>query len=367
MDPIIKEGQNTGVQEVAIKEGDWIAGAETGITGQITNPSGDWTSYLPAGEWQKLMQTNFETDACVSFSDVQPYATYLDFLIATKQVSADALAFLNSNGYIVDGCVSFSPRFTAKVSGTTTNGNSLPVVAQASRTFGFVPDADWPWPVDAINASPDNAWAIYYADVPQSVLDKGKAFLAHFTPQYDWVIPPGGAQDAQASIKQALTVSPLQIATAVCWPWNQSAPINGCGPGAAHGTELYKVNDDGTYAIFDHYVPFNKTLAANYNITYAMRLVLTPVATVPVTFPAPVGFKYDFQYQLDFGATGPDVVALQNALKADGEFSIAVQSTGVFGSITQVALKAFQVKHGISPVGRVGPQTLAMLNSLYNK
>ncbi len=62
---------------------------------------------------------------------------------------------------------------------------------------------------------PEQAWAIYYADVPQSVQDKGKAFLAHFKPQYDWVIPPGQSEPAQTGLLGALKVSPLQIATAV--------------------------------------------------------------------------------------------------------------------------------------------------------
>jgi Putative peptidoglycan binding domain len=367
MDPQIPQGKNTGFIAVTPRTTDWVAGQETGISGVISNSTGDWTTYLPVGEWQKLMADNFETDACVSFSAVQTLATYLEFLIQNNSVSPDALAWLTSNGYIVEGKISFSPRFTARVSGTSEQGNNLPAVAQSTRTYGLVPDADWPWPTAEIEADSTNAWNIYYAEPPQAVLDKGKAFLQHFIPQYDWVISTGNSEGQQASIKENLTVAPLQIATEVCWPWNVATPISGCGPGSQHATELYNVEADGSYDILDHYVPFNKILAADYNISYAMRLVLAPIASVPTSFPAPEGFTYNFENQLDLDANGVEVTALQNALKIDGEFPLTVQSTGYFGGITKTALEAFQAKHGLDPVGRVGPETIEVLNQLFNK
>lgn len=89
----------------------------------------------------------------------------------------------------------------------------------------------------------------------------------------------------------------------------------------------------------------------------------------------PTVFKHNFIQQLDFGATGYEVNALQNALKLDGEFPSAEPTTNYFGSVTLTALQQFQTKHGIASsgtptttgFGRVGPKTMAVLNQLYNK
>lgn len=78
------------------------------------------------------------------------------------------------------------------------------------------------------------------------------------------------------------------------------------------------------------------------------------------------GFHYTFKNQLDFGAIGADVVALQTALKLEGCFPSYVPATGLFGLITQASVKAFQKKYNLDQVGRVGPKTLAQLNKLYS-
>lgn len=79
------------------------------------------------------------------------------------------------------------------------------------------------------------------------------------------------------------------------------------------------------------------------------------------------GYSYTFVKELDFGAFGGDVVALQTVLKLEDCFPSVVPATGFFGLITQNAVKKFQKKYGIDQVGRVGKITLAKLNSLYSK
>lgn len=85
------------------------------------------------------------------------------------------------------------------------------------------------------------------------------------------------------------------------------------------------------------------------------------------------GFKYTFTKEMDFGAIGAEVVALQKALKQEECFPSYVPATGLFGLITQNAVKKFQAKYGIvssgSPsttgYGRVGKKTMAQLNKLF--
>ena len=61
------------------------------------------------------------------------------------------------------------------------------------------------------------------------------------------------------------------------------------------------------------------------------------------------------------GATGPQVVAIQNLLKAKGLDVGAVD--GVFGPATKAVVMAFQRSCNLTADGIVGPQTLSKLRS----
>jgi peptidoglycan hydrolase-like protein with peptidoglycan-binding domain len=60
------------------------------------------------------------------------------------------------------------------------------------------------------------------------------------------------------------------------------------------------------------------------------------------------------------GQSDPDVVALQKRLTTDGLFKS--YATGYFGPLTKTAVQAYQTKHGLSPLGVVGPATRNLLN-----
>jgi|GEM_PF-1253211 len=88
---------------------------------------------------------------------------------------------------------------------------------------------------------------------------------------------------------------------------------------------------------------------------------------IPTPTPTPTGqvlgaTTYNFTTRLAFGSTGEAVTALQNILTGNGFYSGPI--TGYFGALTRAAVKAFQSAKGIDPIGIVGPQTRAALNSL---
>lgn len=60
------------------------------------------------------------------------------------------------------------------------------------------------------------------------------------------------------------------------------------------------------------------------------------------------------------------VTSLQDCLKYDGDFPTNVDSTGVYGSVTTAAVRKFQTKYGIEPLGIVGPKTKAKLSELFS-
>lgn len=272
---------------------DWIEGS---ITPVIRNSAGDWRKDEPPGEWQKLMgisttNNGFNTGGvdfldCVSFSANDAIETLMDHQMSLYH--PENVQWLRDNGYMnIDGTMNFSDRYTAKISNTTRSGNSLPAVAEAIRTKGLVPETLWPMPIAQIRDNPNNYWEIYYMDIPQNVLDMGQEFLRRFKHNYEWVFYPGSPATL-STIKSVLQQTPLQIATAVCGGWNSESPIQGCGAGGQHATTLTYADNNGYY-ILDHYVPFDKVLAPNYDITSAMRHVvqsLQPVKTIVNTPPA---------------------------------------------------------------------------------
>ena len=68
--------------------------------------------------------------------------------------------------------------------------------------------------------------------------------------------------------------------------------------------------------------------------------------------------------QMDLGATGSNVTNLQQFLATDSTIYPQGLVTGYFGSLTQAAVSRFQARYGLDQVGRVGPLTLAKINSL---
>ncbi|MDQ2932893.1 MAG: peptidoglycan-binding protein, partial [bacterium] len=78
-----------------------------------------------------------------------------------------------------------------------------------------------------------------------------------------------------------------------------------------------------------------------------------------------------FTTNLTVGSTGPQVVALQTWLLANGHaipaLSSGVAAKGYFGSQTKAAVMKYQFANGIPNTGFVGPLTRAALNAGSNQ
>jgi peptidoglycan hydrolase-like protein with peptidoglycan-binding domain len=67
--------------------------------------------------------------------------------------------------------------------------------------------------------------------------------------------------------------------------------------------------------------------------------------------------------ELSPGMSGSDVSALQTFLAADSNIYPEGIISGFYGPLTTAAVERYQTSVGISPVGRVGPITLASINN----
>lgn len=103
------------------------------------------------------------------------------------------------------------------------------------------------------------------------------------------------------------------------------------------------------------------------------RGIWTARAVVVNTNPI-ASFHHFFASDIGYLQSGPEVVALQSALQADGEFPKGTPCTGLYGDITRRAVLAFQVKYSVASNAeiqglagkKVGPATRAKLNKLFN-
>lgn len=92
----------------------------------------------------------------------------------------------------------------------------------------------------------------------------------------------------------------------------------------------------------------------------AQKIRLTQLTNKLQTIPG-------IAHSLAKGSTGKDVQLLQNFLKLYGTFSTTTMATGYFGTKTVQAVKEFQQKELLEPVGIVGPKTRARILTLSNR
>ena len=358
----MKQNINTGVIVRDPQPTDWIAGQETGIAYQDRMAFGDWTKYLPSDEQQKGL---FDTMACVSFSALNCVEAQINYLLSEGLVNTAQQKELADLGFIgEDGLFNCSDRFTAKMSGTTKNGNYLTAVWDSIRKDGLLPEKDWHFDLNKFQ------WDDYYCEIPQELKDKAKKILDIFDFKYEFAV--ANTQDYQQAISTNIKQSPLQIAAPVCPNWvARDSIVPTCGLTAAqHATMIYGFNCLELFRVLDHYNPFAKKISWNYPIPFAIKGVVNikqPVET-------PKQFQHEFTQVLTWGMRSAEVAILQDALKIDGVFSLKVNSTGYFGEITRKAVIDFQRKHKVADEaeiiaanGRVGKKTLAKLNEIFNR
>lgn len=256
---------NTGFLEAPPRQTDWIAGEASGLAFEERNHMGDWTVFLPSEERQGAVY--FDSMACVTFSALNSLEMQMRAHLAYQRLKPDTIKWLKDNGYFNDRLeFNLSDRFTAKMSGTTRQGNYFVNVWDSIRKDGVLPEADWNFPRD--QRTPVFDWDDFYQEIPQDKKDKAKKFLDYFDIKYEWV-----ACNLE-TYKQQLFQAPIQIAAPTCPGWNTEKPVTSCGLKANHATVVYRVSDN--LYDFDTYNPFQKTLVRDYPIFYALKGVLIP-------------------------------------------------------------------------------------------
>lgn len=215
---------------------------------------GQWTDYMPECEIQKSDLADYMD--CVTESAINS----LDLIIQQK--------FNNDTNW--------SQRFTAKMSGTTANGNTQYKVADSLRHHGAVKETDWP-------RNRGMSWNQYYASIPQAIKNLGLKFLTQFEVNYEYV-PVN--KDA---LKEALKYGPVQV-TGYAWA-EDNGIYKDYGYRPNHAFLLVGYEDNKHWIVYDSYPTdfiidensakqeFIKKLAWNFKFGDAMLYSLKLKAT----------------------------------------------------------------------------------------
>ena len=318
---------------------DYLAEEVDRVEYEVILEDGDWSKYNPVGERQNNPFV-FDTKACVTFSALNVLEATLEYYLSEDLLPDITVRFLKENGYINEkGSVNFSDRFTAIKSKTSTNGNTLPKVADCIRNVGLIPEA-------MLTFGDAKVFAAYHEPsvITEAMERLATRFLNYFEVRYAWVFTDnktGWIEESFEAMKKHLKHRPLQVAV--------PKP-------ASHAVMASKVNDDKkkTWGLFNSYEPYF-TGDSERTISYAFKLVIIPkdVSHLEEGRTVPSGLKR--------GARGLDVKVLQAKLNAFGNLSLVTD--GVFGGLTEKALRDYQAKHALPATGEVDDTTRRLLNN----
>lgn len=217
---------------------DWVFGSITAMPKTINRPDGQWDDFLPELEIQRFSWG--DTMGCVSYSLLNCLETLQKFRGET---------------------VNYSDRFLAKLSGTTSVGNSMRRVAETVRLEGVVDESEYP-------STGTSSREEYYQELPQELLGEALAWTQTNTLQYEYV--PAHNQDL---ICESLQYSPLQIAMYAYGPLVDGVHQN-TGKTSNHCVEMYGYEYGKYFKIYDHYQRKFKKIAWDYYIRAIYRVNL---------------------------------------------------------------------------------------------
>lgn len=227
-------------------------------------------------------------------------------------------------------------------------------------------------PVAALNEAASNGSKISnyaFADITEAGLkaaiqfageNKGGVFMCSEIDKNWWTAPNGVSSWAEKDIL------PLRVP-------NDPATLGG------HETMPYAFDDSFAKHTFFGFNSWSDAWGQKGNYYASIQDWLPHITQIIVFFDVAsdytaLGFNYTFAKSLKLGASGSDVVALQHALKIDGEFPMSTALTGYFGPTTLAAVNAFQLKYSAdillpngltAPTGFVGTSTIKKLNALF--
>lgn len=216
---------------------DYIQGSPIQLRGTPIREDGQWDAFLPPFEKQKK---STETQACATFNT-----------LACVEILQRAIF----NGLDTE----WSDRFTAKMSGTTKQGNDPHKVAETLRTKGCVYEEEWPF-TDSMT------WDEFYAGIPMDIQLRGQIrFKRVYSFGHEY------AKTDPESMMDALRYSPLGVDVDA---WNEKNGIYYRKHGSNHWVCIYGYKKGKYWKCYDSYDDFTKKIDWNFGFSVVKRYTL---------------------------------------------------------------------------------------------
>jgi len=266
--------KNTGLIVEPPKPKDWIFGATAkGIEFKQRIKGGDWRGVKLKKELQSV-KFKYDTQSCATFSALNSFEKQVNWMHQNKLIPEHVEKKLRDLGFFdINDEFNCSDWFTAVMSGTTANGNTLNAVWESIRTVGVIPQSKGIEPNDVDNI---NDW-LSKSRVTVEQLEIAKKSLEIFQTNYEWLVI--GTPDPD-KIAKHLEHAPIHIGTAVCSGWSKDTPVKACNEPLQHATCAQYAEVKKVTHILDHYDPEEKQLEWAYPIPLAIKGVVTLQAAV---------------------------------------------------------------------------------------
>lgn len=260
---------------------DYVRGVTSPIPYVVRNPTGDWSEDFGPYQPQKF---KFDTNSCWCISGIHCVEDQLDFLYKRGSFPETSVKWFKTNGYInEDNVFQVSWRFIYTLSGAYGNGNSQWEFWRLLDKYGIIPIKDFDFTMaDSMSSmTPEEMWRTCGDPtlITPEMIKKAKEFKKYVSVAYEWIgnlYQTPNLTDLRATLLQ----SPIQIGVPACLDTWNSGRVLACGRQVPdHAVELYKIDTDGTYYIFDQYEPHLKTLSPDYPILMATNGVISPIIT----------------------------------------------------------------------------------------
>lgn len=251
-------------------------------------PTSDWSIYF--GKYQNQKWGGWDSESCWCLSAVNCLEDQMEWLWKNNEFTEEAKGFFIREGFIdEDGDFSISERFYEILSGVHDEGNSQMAAWDLTIKYGILPRAKLTYSVEKANSFPNKeAFNADYFDTKQItpemflVAEESKKYV-RFEKQWVgsmWTTP------SNEILKEALKYAPLQIGIPIpndVGVWNSGKVIYDGKKIVQHAIELWKVDEDGIYHIFDQYMPNLKTLSPDYYVPFVSQGIA--FAMVPIDPP----------------------------------------------------------------------------------
>lgn len=246
---------------------DWVRGVTPHITCLTDIAEVDREDYLPPGEVQSALE---DMQDCASRGPLNILEAKFTWLYRNNKLAPESAKWLEDNGYVNEGTITFSDAFIAINSGTTRSGNSLKAPLESIRKQGLIPKK-------ILSLEPWMTFDDYYdrKRITTKMMDLGAEFAVRFTINYE--------QDANSNFENTLKEDYI-IVGGYAWP---EPDVNGEYPATDNSfNHCFILVRTPKYLIFDNYIDaidgdYIKKLSTDYKfMEYGYRIVISK-ETIP--------------------------------------------------------------------------------------